>query len=144
MEKSENRRYAISRILVGGLLGVVLVISLALRLHQIGKLSFWNDEIFSFFSAKMSFGEIFNLDPNMSLFHMVAQGWIRMFPYASEGLLRILSTIFSVLSIPVVFFLGSSFVNDKKKSTVIGLLASILISVNAYHIQYVFQEYIYV
>jgi uncharacterized membrane protein len=72
----------------------------------------------------------------MSLFYVLAHFWILIFPNASEGTLRGLSTFFSVASIPVVFLLGRTLTTDRRKSTAIGLIAAFLIAVNAYHIQY--------
>lgn len=124
------------RALVIGLLILVFGISVFLRFNQIGKLPFWNDEVFSFFSAKIDFSEMFKLDPNMSLYNFIAHWWVKIFPNASDGILRVLPAIFSILSIPVVFLLGTTMETDRKKSFAVGLVASTLIAFNAYHIQY--------
>jgi uncharacterized membrane protein len=107
-----------------------------LRFYQIGKLSFWLDEAITFINSKGNLITAVKRDPNMSLYWFLAHYWIRIFPNASNGMLRALSAIFSIASIPAVFLLGKTMVADQKKAAVIGLIAAFLITINAYHIEY--------
>jgi uncharacterized membrane protein len=120
---------------------LILIVGLGsfLRIYHIGKLSFWLDEVCTYFFSVGSFthlGTVLKTDPNMSLYYVFAHFWIRFFPNASDGRLRALSAIFSVASIPVVYLLGKAITTDRKKGTAIGLIAAFLIAVNAFHIQY--------
>lgn len=122
------------------LLGFILGVSFILRFHQIGKLSFWQDELFTtrFINTNLK-DSILLLVPKeviMGFYYLLANFWSKLFPIASEGSLRSLSAIFSIISIPVVFLLGKETFLNKKKAIAVGLIASLLIAVNAYHIQY--------
>lgn len=137
--RSINPNYQVFKKLLAGeylLLTLLLIISIALRFYSIGKLSFWNDEIYSFFTIDMKMSELFKLDLNMSFFHVIAKFWVFFIPYSTEGALRALAAVFSVLSVVVVFLLGSEIYAGQKKSTSIALIASVLVTFNAYHIQY--------
>jgi uncharacterized membrane protein len=90
------------------------------------------DEIFTYNSAK----SLVIYDPNMAFFDLIAHFWENIFPNASDGMLRVLPAIFSILSIPVVFLLGKEIENNKDISTKIGLLSALLVSLNAFHINY--------
>ena len=115
---------------------IIITIAVFLRFYQIGKLSFWNDEIASFELATHSLKELWPREMNMSLYYFIIHFWIQIFPNASEGTLRVISAIFSIASIPVVFMLGKIMDVDRKKSVAIGLVAALLLAINAYHIQY--------
>lgn len=127
-------------VVVAGLLALTVGVSAFLRIYQIGKLSFWNDEINTVIFATPNLKDMFRIlwpkEINMSLYYMFVHFWIRIFPNASEGMLRVLSVIFSVASIPAVFLLGKTMGVSRKKATVIGLVAALLVALNAYHIQY--------
>ncbi len=72
----------------------------------------------------------------MSLYYVLAFLWIKVFPNASDGMLRALSAIFSVACIPVVFLLSSKMNSDRKKAIAIGLIACFLVTVNTFNIEY--------
>lgn len=124
------------KVMTVGVLTIIIGLCIFLSSFQIGKLSFWLDEAYTFLNSKNSLIEALNHDPNMRLYYALANIWIRIFPNASDGLLRALSAVFSVASIPVVFLLGRSLVTDQKKATAIGLIAAFLITINAYFIRY--------
>jgi len=110
-----------------------------LRFYHIGQLSFWLDEADTFFISK---GDLTHLvtaiinEPNMCLYFVLSNLWIKIFPDASDGTLRALSAIISIASIPVVFMLGSAMTSNRKRATGIGLIAAFLVAFNAFHIQY--------
>lgn len=126
-------------ITTAGLLILIVGLSIFLRFYEIGKLSFWLDEILT---ASCARGSISNLiqtvknDANMSLYFLLVFLENQIFPNVSDGMQRSLSAVFSVASIPVVFLLGKNLEADAKKGSVIGLVAAFLIAVNAYHIEY--------
>ena len=136
MESQENKTNLITKFFTFGSLAIILAISIIFRFHQIDKLSFWNDEIFSFFASKSSITQIAKLDPNMSFYHLLAYFWVKLFPSAKDGLLRLLPAIFSILSIPIVYLLGKNIKINRKKDTLVGLIAAGFVAINAYHIQY--------
>lgn len=123
-------------LIVGGLLTVIVILATFLRFYHIGKLSFWYDEIDTFIFATHNLKVVFKNSPNMLLYYLLANYWIRIFPHASEALLRSISAIFSVASIPVVFLLGRKFGTNRKQAAAIGLMAAFFVTLNAFHIQY--------
>lgn len=129
-----------STVVIGGLLTLIIGVAAFLRFYQIGNLSFWNDEIATMNYATRSLKGIFQVvwkyDPNMSLYYLLVHYWVQIFPNASEGMLRALSAILSVASIPMVFLLGRSMGANRKQATAIGVVAALLVTLNAYHIQY--------
>jgi mannosyltransferase len=125
-----------SSIVMYGFLADIIVLASFLRFYQIGRLSFWNDEIFQFQVATNSFKNIFSADPYMSLFTLFIHLLINIFPNRSETFFRSISAIFSIASIPVVFLLGRKFGVNRKQSIAIGLTAAFLVTINAFHIQY--------
>lgn len=123
------------------LITIITLFSAILRFYQLDKLSFWNDEVASaqfFLNHKINFlvNFMFNRDANMIFFNLII--WLsgQFISLSSIGYLRIIPATFSVLSIPVVFLLGRNLSLDKKNANFIGLLASFLVAINAFHIQY--------
>jgi 4-amino-4-deoxy-L-arabinose transferase-like glycosyltransferase len=122
---------------------ILLLIALAgafLRLYHIDGTSFWNDELLTIQFVNHSipgmFGVIWPKEMNMALYYLLCNFWLHLFVYPSEGTLRMLSVIFSVLGIPAVYFLGTTISDDKKVANATGLIAALLITVNAFNIQY--------
>lgn len=124
--------------------GIILfLIALAgafLRLYHIDSTSFWNDELLTIqfinHSIPGMFAAIWPKEMNMTLYYLLCNFWFHLFAYPSEGTLRMLSVIFSVLGIPAVYFLGKTISDDKKIANATGLIAASLIAVNAFNIQY--------
>ncbi len=127
-----------------GVVGLLLIITAGaafLRFYHIDRLSFWSDEIFTMLFVNHSVKEMFfevlwPKELNMSIFYLIINFWAHIFLNPSEGVLRSISAIFSIASIPAVFFLGKTITEDKKAANCIGLVAAFLVSLNAYHIQY--------
>lgn len=121
-----------------GLLFIILAFSAFLRFYQINKLSFWLDESYAYHYALNFDNFLLALknDPNMSLFYVIAHLWSKFFPFASDGLLRSLSALFSLLSILVVFFLGKELARNANEGLAIGLITALLIGINSFHIEY--------
>jgi len=136
--KTESKLFKAIRpfLSAGWLLTFIIIIGAALRFYQIGKLSFWGDEIDSYNFAKLGLCTMFNADATMSLFYAILHFWLILFPNASDGTLRALPAIFSIAGIPVVYFIGVQMVSNPKQAKAIGLTAALLVSVNAYSIQY--------
>jgi cellulose synthase/poly-beta-1,6-N-acetylglucosamine synthase-like glycosyltransferase len=108
-------------------------IALVLRLLFLGQDSFWGDEILSVGRAQLSWEAFreFMQDgvPAMALYYILLHFWVLLGD--SEFMVRLLSVIFSVATVPLVYFLGKRLFDAK-----VGLIAALLLSVNAFHIQY--------
>jgi mannosyltransferase len=111
-----------------------------LRIYHIDANSFWNDELLTIQYVNHTipgmFAVLWPKEMNMTLYYLFANFWLHLFVYPSESNLRMLSVIFSVLGIPAVYFLGKTVSDDEKVATSTGLIAALLITVNAFNIQY--------
>jgi uncharacterized membrane protein len=119
----------------------ITLVAFLLRICDIGKLSFWQDELFT---TSFIYSNLKDLPYlmwqkdvlNMSFYYLLANIWTRFFSNINEISLRSLSALFSIASIPLIFILGKEFSFDKEKATLTGLIASLLVAVNFFHIQY--------
>lgn len=91
--------------------------------------SFWSDEIYSINFARNLGQTSRYVDTNMLLYHSLLHFWLKL--GNSEFIVRLLSTIFSCATIPVVYLTARKLFNNST-----GLIASTLISVNAFFIAY--------
>ena len=76
-----------------------------------------------------SFGAAFQNHPNMPFYFLLLRFWVVL--GETEYALRAFSAFVGVITIPVVFILGRRLFNEK-----VGLIAAILLSLNAWHIRY--------
>lgn len=137
MEKT-NKPYATKHLTLL-LLAIIIGLGVFLRLYQIGKQSFWIDEVATMLDIQgdlKTFYENLNNFANMRLYHIFAYTWMKIFPNATDGTLRALSALFSTATIPIVFLIGHNLTTDKAKGDAIGLVAGFLIAINAFEIQY--------
>lgn len=122
------------------ILFVITLVSAVIRFYQIGKMPFWIDEIYTMLFVGGDMRQMFEVmwpgEMNMALYYLVVNFWADMFASPSEGVLRIISAAFSIMSIPAVFFLGRKISADKRIADATGLVAALLVSFNAFHVQY--------
>src|SRR5215469_3845450 len=124
-----------SRRLHGVALAGIVALALLLRALFLGQEGFWYDE-----------GESVQLagtdglaslvarlwhehEPNMSLYHALLNIWMSL--GSTESVVRALSVLFAVITIPLVYLLG-----DRLFGRRTGLLAALLLALNLYHIDY--------
>jgi mannosyltransferase len=115
------------------LLAFVTLLAAFLRMHALTAKSFWLDEGLSVEVARMPWPRLLHAlwfgDANMSLYLLLLRHWLTF--GHSEGFIRSLSVLFSVATVPPIFFLGGRLFGCRA-----GLLAALLLAVNAYHIRY--------
>ena len=115
------------------LLVLVTVLAAIARLHALTAKSFWLDEGFSVSFARLPWPRFLQLmasgETNMVLYYLLLRFWLML--GNSEGFIRGLSVLFSVATVPLIFFLGARLFGRKA-----GLLAAVLFAVNAYDIRY--------
>jgi mannosyltransferase len=104
-----------------------------MRLHALSAKSFWLDEGLTMEVARLPWFQFLHAlwfgDANMSLYLLLLRTWLRF--GSSEGFIRGLSVLFSVATVPPTFFLGARLFGRRA-----GLLAALLLAINAYHIRY--------
>jgi hypothetical protein len=114
------------------LLGISFV-SFSLRWVWLGEKSLWIDEIWSIGFSRMPWHAFLwavrNQDPNTSLYYVLLHFWT-LFGY-SETMVRAMSVLFAVGTIPALYALGNRLFGKAE-----GLVASALLAVNAFHIQW--------
>ena len=105
----------------------------SLRFHALTAKSFWFDEGVSVAIARLDGYNFLRIlwrrEANMSLYYLFLRGWLHL--GSSEFWIRSLSVLFAVVSVPVLYFLGKRLFDAR-----VGLIASALLAVNAYYIQY--------
>jgi mannosyltransferase len=130
---SETGKLSSSFVLYAILLAFVTLLSAFLRMHALTAKSFWLDEGLSVEIARLPWPQLLHAlwfgDANMSLYLLLLRYWLAF--GNSEGFIRGLSVLFSVATVPPIFFLGARLFGRRA-----GLLAALLLAVNAYHIRY--------
>ena len=115
------------------LLAIVLI-GLFLRLYHLGTQSIWVDEVFS---LKMSEFDLLGLvgrtalyDNSPPLYYIPLHYMILIFG-TSEFAIRLLSALFGVLAIPVIYLVGRQLF-DKEA----GLMAALILAFSSFNVQY--------
>jgi hypothetical protein len=119
-------------ILTGLALVTITVLAMVLRLYLLGQDSFWGDELASVRRAQLdgdSFWGFISDIPAMTVYYVVLHFWVLLGD--SEIIVRTLSVITAVVTIPIVYLLGKHLFNSET-----GLIAALLLAVNALHVQY--------
>jgi mannosyltransferase len=115
------------------LLALITIAAAVLRFHNIVAKSFWLDEGISVQIARLPwpqfFSELRHLEANMALYYLLLHFWLAL--GSTEGLIRALSVLFSLATLPVLYALGARLFGRGA-----GLLAAWLLAVNAFHIRY--------
>jgi mannosyltransferase len=115
---------------------VLLLVALGaiLRLYKIGAQPLWVDEATSLRFARQSLAQLWNwstiVDPgNPPLYYSLLHGWVRFGD--GEGSLRVLSALFGVLTIPLVYALGRT-IRDHR----LGILGALLFAISPFQVWY--------
>ena len=91
-------------------LGCIIILCALLRFYHLGAASLWSDEIFSRYYVDL-FGLHYVLTDGLSretnppTYYLLLRGWIALFG-DSEAALRSLSSVASILCVPVTYLLG--------------------------------------
>jgi mannosyltransferase len=115
------------------LLATIVVIGTLLRFHALGEKNIWVDEGVSIALARLDWYNFLRIlwrhEANMTLYYLFLRAWL---PFGnSEAYIRTLSALFGIATIPAVFVLARRMFYAR-----VGLIASLLLAVNAYAIRY--------
>ena len=108
-------------------------VGLFLRLHGLERLSFWFDEACTTWRIHQPFGQIpfhHQVDSVPFLYYYLLKCWSWIWR-DTDFSLRLFSALLGTAAIPVVFFLGRSLFDAPT-----GLMASLLLALSSYHLQY--------
>jgi mannosyltransferase len=112
----------------------LMLAAIVLRISFIDSKSLWLDEAYTAHRVTMPLGEllkvIVNDRMNMSLYYLMLWGWVSVVG-ASEFMLRLPSVVFDTITIPLLYVLGAELWDRRT-----GLMAAMLVTVNATMIQY--------
>ena len=118
------------RLLVGG----EMLVAAVLCFIALGRRSFWLDESVSVTAARLNWPAfvhwIHTGEGNMSLYHLVLFGWVRLFG-SSEIAARSLSAIAGIASVGVLYLLAKHLAGVR-----VALWASLLLAVNPLFVRY--------
>jgi mannosyltransferase len=117
----------------GVILGAATVMGAALRLHSLSTRSLWIDEAASISFASMPWRPflrtLWDYQGNMALYYFSLRAWIHLGD--TEFVVRSLSVLFAVLTLPAIYFLGARLFD---RAT--GLTAAALLSVHSFHVHW--------
>ena len=116
------------------LLGIVLI-GAFLRVYHLGTQSIWFDEAYSVGLSSLSVPQIVQAaaaDVQPPLYYLLLHYWMMAFG-TSESAVRLLSVLFGVLAIPMIYVVGRQLFN--KETGLVGALILALSSFNIYYSQ---------
>jgi mannosyltransferase len=113
------------------LLAIVLI-GLFLRVYQLGTQSTWYDEAWSVWLSRMSVPQIVDIaarfDSHPPLYYFILHYWISLFG-TSDFAVRLLSAVFGVLAIPMIYVVGRQLFNKE-----VGLLSALILALSSFNI----------
>jgi len=115
------------------IIAVVTLVSTGVRLYHLAGRSLWMDEAASVYLATMPWWPFLRLlwgyQGNMTLYYLALRTWIHFGD--SEFVVRSLSVLFGILTIPAIYALGRRLFD---RTT--GLIAAALLSVHSFHVAF--------
>jgi len=112
----------------------LIACSTILGIFDLGSKSLWLDEAFTARLVSLPFLSLVKVVlgrwMNIGLYYLMMHEWVGVFG-TGEFALRLPSTIAAILTIPLVFALGTELCDDR-----VGLLAALLVTINASWIEY--------
>jgi mannosyltransferase len=120
---------------------LVSLLGLLVRLYNITAISLWHDEAFSALLIKYSWGEMIHrigLDVHPPMYYFFLRLWSYVFGNSLLSL-RGMSVFFGVATIVATYFLVKEIFTDKR----LAIIASVLVAVNPFQIQYVTEARMY-
>jgi len=116
------------------MLAILVVIGASLRLYQLTEKSIWLDEAFSIAISQHSLADILRMvvqtDTHPPLYYLLLKMWLVLGD--GEAQVRLLSALFSVASIVLIYLVGKNIFEDER----IGLIAAAVLAFSPFHIWY--------
>ena len=121
------------------LLGIVLI-GAFLRVYHLGTQSIWFDEAYSVGLSSLSVPQIVQAaaaDVQPPLYYLLLHYWMMAFG-TSESAVRLLSVLFGVLAIPMIYVVGRQLFNKE-----VGLVAALILALSSFNIYYSQETWMY-
>jgi mannosyltransferase len=112
---------------------IIVLIGLFLRVYHLGTQSIWTDEAFSVALAKMTLPQMVQAtaaDVHPPLYYFLLHHWTIVFG-TSASAVRLLSVLFGVLAIPMIYVVGRQLFNKE-----VGLVAALILALSSFNIYY--------
>ncbi|MBM9468008.1 glycosyltransferase family 39 protein [Nakamurella leprariae] len=119
---------------------VVLVVALGVAVRTFSRSALWLDETLSVNIARLPLPELFDAlrqDGSPPLYYLLLHGWMAVFG-TTDGSVRLLSSLFSVASLPVAYHVGRRFAGPR-----CGWAALVLVAVNPFLVRYATETRMY-
>ncbi|HET6262756.1 MAG TPA: glycosyltransferase family 39 protein, partial [Chloroflexia bacterium] len=113
----------------GALLGAVLALGATLRLYDLGRESYWLDEVIMLRAAQGDVGSILG-GTRPPVYVLLTHFWIQFFGTA-EASTRLLPALFGTLSVLLTYVVGRELFGKR-----VGLVAALLMSLSAFQVYY--------
>ena len=114
------------------LLGIVLA-GAFLRVYYLGTQSLWIDELISIRWSQLSVAQMVQAtaqDVHPPLYYFLLHYWMMIFGSSEFGV-RLLSSIFGILAIPMIYAVGRELFNKQ-----VGLVAALILALSSFNIAY--------
>ena len=114
------------------LLAIVLI-GLFLRVYQLGTQSIWYDESYSIWLSKLAVPQMVQTIAGAAqppLYYLLLHYWMMVFG-TSESAVRLLSALFGVLAIPMIYVVGRQLFNKE-----VGLVGALILALSSFNIWY--------
>jgi mannosyltransferase len=112
---------------------VIILIGAFLRVYHLGTQSLWVDEAFSVWISKLAVPQVVQVtavDVHPPLYYVCLHYWMMVFG-TSESVVRLLSALFGVLSIPMIYVIGRYLFNEEA-----GLVGALILALSSFNIYY--------
>jgi len=117
----------------GFVLLVIVLIGLFARIYQLSTQSMWLDEVGSVRLAQLTLPEIVQTlqgDNQPPLYFFILHYWIMPFGISAPAV-RLLSVLFGVLAIPMIYLVGRQLFNEE-----VGLVGALILALSTFNIIY--------
>ncbi|NIM90304.1 MAG: hypothetical protein GTO17_05070 [Candidatus Aminicenantes bacterium] len=117
-------------------LAIVCVLSLLIRLKNLGYLSYWGDEGFSYLAVKGILQHGYPLYPSghiyfKAILYMYVLSFFSLFLGSNEFTLRLVSVLASVATLPVLYLIGKKFFNQS-----VALFSVVILAFSVWETEY--------
>ena len=112
---------------------LIVLLGAVLRLYQLGTESIWWDEAWTIYAVSQPFASMLSIvarDVHPPLYFVILYPVVHLFG-TSEAVMRLPAAIFGIMTIPLIYVVGTYFFSQRE-----GLISAFLLSISVHHIYY--------